>query len=189
MQAEQCIEAFKQAVAALEQAAAGAIAGLAQADSSQAAADQQQQLAHRLQAALDGLSQEHTTVRRSLKAVVSSNSAQRAVLLRQLLQPAADLGAALLAYYELPDQRAAERLELARIAATRSCAYLRCSNLAAGGGPAAGEGDGSKKCSACRAVWYCGECCSHSDWRAGHRRVCKALAAERQAAKEQQQRQ
>ena len=38
-------------------------------------------------------------------------------------------------------------------------------------------------CSACRAVWYCGTACSHADWRAGHKRVCKALAAERQAAK------
>ena len=37
--------------------------------------------------------------------------------------------------------------------------------------------------SACRAVWYCGTACSHADWRAGHRRVCKALAAERQATK------
>jgi hypothetical protein len=173
VQAEQCIEAFKQAVAALEQAAAGAIAGLAQADSSQAAADQQQQLAHRLQAALDGLSQEHTTVRRSLEAVVGSNSAQRAVLLRQLLQPAADLGAALLAYYELPDQRAAERLELARIAATRRCAYLRCANM---------EADSAriKKCSACKAVRYCSTACSHADWRAGHKRVCKALGPEGQ---------
>ena len=37
--------------------------------------------------------------------------------------------------------------------------------------------------SACRAVWYCGTACSHADWRAGHKRVCKVLAAERQAAK------
>ena len=39
--------------------------------------------------------------------------------------------------------------------------------------------------SACRAVWYCGTACSHADWReGGHRRVCKALGAARQAAKE-----
>ncbi len=37
--------------------------------------------------------------------------------------------------------------------------------------------------SACRAVWYCGTACSHADRRAGHKHVCKALAAERQAAK------
>ena len=40
--------------------------------------------------------------------------------------------------------------------------------------------------SACRAVWYCGIACSHADWReGGHRRMCKALAAARQAAKQQ----
>ena len=39
-------------------------------------------------------------------------------------------------------------------------------------------------CSACRAVWYCGTACSHADWRAGHKRVCKVLGAARRAAKE-----
>ena len=38
--------------------------------------------------------------------------------------------------------------------------------------------------SACRAVWYCGTDCSHADWRAGHRRVCKALGAARATEKE-----
>ena len=42
-------------------------------------------------------------------------------------------------------------------------------------------------CSACRAVWYCGTACSHADWRAGHRRVCKVLGAARAAEKEQRQ--
>ena len=39
-------------------------------------------------------------------------------------------------------------------------------------------------CSGCCAVWYCGTACSHADWRAGHRRVCKALGAERRARKQ-----
>ncbi len=39
-------------------------------------------------------------------------------------------------------------------------------------------------CSACRAVWYCGTACSHADWRAGHKHVCKALGEARLAAKE-----
>ncbi len=39
-------------------------------------------------------------------------------------------------------------------------------------------------CSACRAVWYCGTTCSHADWRAGHRRVCKPLGVVRAAEKE-----
>ena len=43
--------------------------------------------------------------------------------------------------------------------------------------------------SACRAVWYCGTACSHADWRAGHKRVCKALATARQAEKEARQQQ
>jgi hypothetical protein len=43
-----------------------------------------------------------------------------------------------------------EALELAQAAATRSCAYLRCDNLAFGkGGPAAGPGSGSRRCSRC----------------------------------------
>jgi hypothetical protein len=74
--------------------------------------------------------------------------------------------------------RAAEsQLARARLAAARNCAYLGCANLAAEGGPAAGQGRGSKKCSGCRAVWYCGEACQLADWReGGHRRVCKQLA-------------
>ena len=39
-------------------------------------------------------------------------------------------------------------------------------------------------CSVCRAVWYCGTACSHADWRAGHRRVCRALGATRAAERE-----
>jgi hypothetical protein len=74
--------------------------------------------------------------------------------------------------------RAAEsQLARARLAAARSCAYLGCANLAAKAGPAAGQGRGSKKCSGCRAVWYCGEACQLADWReGGHRRMCRKLA-------------
>ena len=79
---------------------------------------------------------------------------------------AAELAAAVLQYCALPEQVAATRLEVAQTVAARSCAYLRCANLeACSGGPAAGEGAGSKKCSACRAVYYCRETCSHADWR------------------------
>jgi hypothetical protein len=68
-------------------------------------------------------------------------------------------------------------LELAQVAASRSCAYLRCANLAGEGGSAARQGAGSQRCSKCRVAWYCGTACSHTDWRAGHRRVCRALGA------------
>jgi hypothetical protein len=75
-------------------------------------------------------------------------------------------------------------LALAQAAATRSCAYLRCANLAGEGGPAAGQGTGTQRCSKCRVAWYCGTTCSHADWRAGHRRMCRALGAARLAEQE-----
>ena len=98
------------------------------------------------------------------------------------LSPLRQLAVALLEHWEQTGAPA-EKVELAQAAAARSCAYLRCANLGLEGGPAAGQGVGSLKCSACRAVHYCGTNCSHADWRAGHRRVCSALAAARQAAK------
>ena len=55
--------------------------------------------------------------------------------------------------WELPEQQEAARVQAAQVAATRSCAYLRCANLGSGGGPAAGEGSGSSRCSACRVAW------------------------------------
>jgi hypothetical protein len=77
-----------------------------------------------------------------------------------------------------------DELELAQVAATRSCAYLRCANLTGEGGPAAGQGADCQRCSKCRAAWYCGTACPHADWRVGHRRVCRALRAARLAEKE-----
>ena len=102
----------------------------------------------------------------------------------QVLPAAAAAAELLQQHWAEPEQVAAARLELARAAATRSCAYLGCANLGGEGGPDAGQRPGSQRCSACRAVWYCGTACSHADWRqGGHRKVCAALAAERQAAK------
>lgn len=78
------------------------------------------------------------------------------------------------------EEAAAARLEVAQAVCTRSCAFLACSNMTATGGPAASQGSGSKRCAGCRVAWYCGTACSHADWRAGHSRVCKALAAAKQ---------
>ena len=64
----------------------------------------------------------------------------------QVQPAAAELAAALHAYWQLPEQRAAAELALAQAAAGRSCAYLRCANLGAEGGAATGEGVGSKRC-------------------------------------------
>ncbi|KAI3427260.1 hypothetical protein D9Q98_007193 [Chlorella vulgaris] len=75
-----------------------------------------------------------------------------------------------------------DALQLAQAAIVRSCAYLRCANVA--GGPAARQGSGSQRCSKCRVAWYCGTACSHADWRAGHRRVCRALGAARVSERE-----
>ena len=124
----------------------------------------------------------------ALRQQAEAEEALRQHLLDNELLAARRLAAALLRWWRRPQQEEADRLELAQAAATRSCAYLACANLGAEGGAGAGEGVGSKRCSGCRAVWYCGTACSHADWRAGgHRRVCKALAAARQAARQQRQ--
>jgi len=71
----------------------------------------------------------------------------------EVLPLAQPLAAANEAYHGQPEQQAAVQLAAAQAAATRSCAYLRCANMAACGGPGAGEGQGSKRCGACKAVW------------------------------------
>ena len=72
------------------------------------------------------------------------------------------LAAALLDYWQQPEQAAAGQLEAAQVAAARSCAYLRCANLGGQGGPAAGQGEGSARCR--WAVCISGLCLSpHAD--------------------------
>ncbi|KAL4457574.1 hypothetical protein ABPG75_012439 [Micractinium tetrahymenae] len=104
----------------------------------------------------------------------------------ELLPPAARLAEALQEHWAQPEQQAAAWLELGQALAVRSCAYLRCANLGGGGGPDAGQGEGSRRCGGCRAVWYCGTACSHADWGCGgwHKKVCRALAAARQAGQQ-----
>jgi len=72
------------------------------------------------------------------------------VLQQQALPPAREIAAALLQWYQRPAQRQRDALELAQVAAARSCAFLRCANVACIGGPAAGQGEGSKRCR-----WVC----------------------------------
>ena len=128
---------------------------------------------------------------RQLKRLVAEARQAAPLGHRQLIQqsvvPTAEcLAAALQQCWALPEQVEAAGMEAAHAAATRSCAYLRCSNLGLEGGAAAGQGAGSLKCAGCRSVWYCGTACSHADWRAGHKRVCKTRAAARQQQREQQ---
>lgn len=81
----------------------------------------------------------------------------RAALARLLPQARSLAGTLLRSWWALPSQAAApEAAQLARAAAARSCAFLKCPNLAAAGegGPAAREQKGNKKCGACRSVWY-----------------------------------
>jgi hypothetical protein len=102
------------------------------------------------------------------------------------LQGARRLADALLAWQQRPEQLEAERLQLAKAQALRSCAYLCCPNVGGGGSMMAGRGGGGKLCSGCRVAWYCGTACSHADWRAGgHKHACAALRAAR--LREQQQ--
>ena len=104
--------------------------------------------------------------------------------LQKAMEPAGRIATLLLQLWDTRASKEAARLAWAKAAAARSCAFLRCAELGgvASQGPAAGQ-RGSKRCTACCAVRYCGEKCSHVDWRAGgHRKVCKALAAAREAA-------
>lgn len=80
---------------------------------------------------------------------------QVAAVLREQALPAAEAAARLWrAHWQLPDQAAALRLEAARAAATRCCAFLGCSNVGQAGGPFAGQGKGSLTCSQCRTAWW-----------------------------------
>jgi hypothetical protein len=143
---------------------------LVQAASRDEADEQQQlrQLAHQLRSTL--ASHRHRTLQ--LFDAVE-------ILREQALPQAEALAQLLWQHWQQPEQQAAARLELAQAAATRCCAYLRCAQLGAQGGPAAGEGAGSKRCAGCRTAWYCGIACQRADWRAGHKEMCKVLAAVR----------
>ena len=130
------------------------------------------------------LAQQLAAALEALPPVPEAGSGEALSEASALLQPLAALADLAHQGWQQSGQAAAARLELAQAASARSCAYLACSNLGGEGGPAAGQGIGSRRCGQCRAVWYCGTTCSHADWCAGgHRRVCKALAAARQAAK------
>lgn len=124
-------------------------------------------------------------------ALAAAGAPRAARLLRQMLGEAAQLAAVVQRWLALPPQQAAVRLELAQAAAARSCANLACAQLERGGGPAAGKGAGSRKCSGCCTAWYCDEACSQADWKPlahalpPHKRCCKELAAARLAARQQ----
>ena len=77
-----------------------------------------------------------------------------AAVLREQALPAAEAAARLWrAHWQLPAQAAELRLEAARAAATRCCAFLGCCSVGQAGGPFAGQGEGSQMCSGCRTAW------------------------------------
>lgn len=53
-----------------------------------------------------------------------------------------------------PTQQQELEMQAALVSARRACSYLRCPNVGAEGGMAAGEQAGSAKCSACRVSWF-----------------------------------
>lgn len=107
---------------------------------------------------------------------IAATNAQQA---QRMLPLAAQAAGLLQQLWQLPEEVEAARLAAARAAAPRPCAHLRCPNLGV---------TASKRCSGCRSgIRYCGTACSHADWKAGHRRACKLLAAEKAGQQAQQQ--
>lgn len=76
----------------------------------------------------------------------SASPAARARRLQQLVPAAERVASVVDQYQALPGPSLAILCEVATAAAGRSCAYLRCPNVEAGGGPAAGQGTGSMRC-------------------------------------------
>ncbi len=108
------------------------------------------------------------TVQEPLQVLLSHDSGdedgsldQLMVQLRPLLQPAAGLAALMQQYYALPAVEQPRQLAVAQAAAGRCCAYLRCANVGGEGGPAAGEGVGSKRCRWALRGWAVGGCLPH----------------------------
>lgn len=136
--------------------------------------------AEELASSSDGSTAEHTTagagsnaatangelgaavaaLQRSYDALDSGESVESLPALAAMFVPAvtaaARVAALLLSAWATPEQQAAQQLEMAQAAATRSCAYLRCANLGGEGGPFARQGADSKRCrcvAAAELVW------------------------------------
>ena len=147
LQARELLRGCDAAVMALAQAASAAIELAHSTGMPNSLAAQLKQAAHSLR-----------RQRRELLSGLAADAsvAERTSQLRQLAQPAAGLSALMQQYLALPAVEEGRRLVLARAAAARSCAYLRCANVATEGGPAAGQGVGGKRCrwggSVCRGL-------------------------------------
>lgn len=156
----------------------------------QGQAEQRRQHAARIQAALAQLRRalQRSPCPNGMLIAVPAEALPSAICdFQQRLLPAATrMAEAMQALWAEPWEQEAAMHQLGRVACVRACANLRCASLELDGGPAAGQAEGSKRCSVCRVTWYCSPACQHADWRGptGHRKVCKALAAERQQGRE-----
>lgn len=121
----------------------------------------QDSLAEQLQAAA-------ARVQRTLSELALPATADGAVaadslanMRRLCLQPAAELAALVQQYLEHPLYEADRRRSVMRVVARRCCAYLGCTNVEAGGGPAARQGAGSRRCRCVAGRWLgtCGLAC------------------------------
>ena len=108
----------------------------------QSAQDCPQQLREEAAAAVEALGQQLVAADEDRAA----SPAARARRLQQLLPAAERVASVVHQYQALPGPSLAILYEVATAAAGRSCAYLRCPNVEAGGGPAAGQGAGSMRC-------------------------------------------
>lgn len=179
LQAEDCVADFMAVSKALDAAGAAAIRRLS--DSGSSSGEGAQVLAQ-LQAAVESWDTAWQHPLACWEQAARPNLPVQEVVeqLRQLLQQGAQLAAALLSYFQLPEQQEAAAVQLAQAAATRSCSYLRCAQL---------EARKSKRCRACGCARYCCHACSVLDWRHGshNKRTCAALAALQQEAAEPEQ--
>lgn len=137
MQAGSILERADAVLAALDVAPVAAVEGPADSGLPDS-------LASQLEQAAGSLREEREAGSSGLPANVPLP--EKAELLRQLLQPAADLSALMQQYYALPAVAAERQLAVAQVAAGRCCACLRCANVEKEGGSVAGEGVGSKRC-------------------------------------------
>jgi hypothetical protein len=109
-------------------------------------------------------------------AAIDQTSDQMAAPFQLLLEPAGRVAALVEAVYRQPEQRAMDTLELAQAAATRSCANLRCPNVAGQGREAEGRRNQVQVLSLpCRAILL--PRVQRGRLKAGHRWVCAELGA------------
>ncbi|EFN59810.1 hypothetical protein CHLNCDRAFT_133543 [Chlorella variabilis] len=156
--------------AALDGSPAG---GRSDADQQQQQQQQRDALQKELQAALTRMQAAWAEAQRGGQPLPLAGRAE--LYQREAMPAAIELGALLQQYWSLPEQVAAAELKLAEIAACRPCAHLRCPRLDTTSGDSR-----NKLCAGCRAVRFCSPACSKAAWKAGHKRVCGALAAKQQ---------